>query len=575
MNTVTITYRVTADADDSYEINGNFANNDPYFVPGGQVTALHFSSAALFRNVTIPAGATIVEAFITLTGLFTRTGQSPKCLIKAEKAAVPAAYGVNEDYTVRTYTTASVAWDVPADIAVDESFDTPDLKSLINELLAAYSPYTAGVMAFKFSDNGTVPADSYQIGRSHNSSPTYAPLLTITYAFLSLNIGFASNPFANPQTWTNVTADAQTLSTKRGRQHALDRIESGTASFVLKNQSNQYWPDNAASPYNTAPCSVKPGKCIKLQATYGGVIYDLYYGFVESWQPGWQSVGGVGPITTLECADLIKNLSRHKMTNAGFAAQLSGTRIDNVLDDIGWPVALMDLDAGQTTIQASGALVNANAMEHLFLVRESERGQFFITGAGVATFHDRHARFIAPLNTSQATFGDDAGENKYRAIEPAYDDQFIYNTVSTTRLGGAVQTATDAASKTAYGPRSLSNSGLLMPTDAEALSQSQYLLSQYKDAALRTKQLIIYPQADPVNLWPKVLGYDIGTRITLRLNQASLDKDYHIEGISHDYDIFSDLWVTTWQLSDADIAAYWALGIAGLGELGEVTKLCY
>ncbi len=385
---------------------------------------------------------------------------------------------------------------------------------------------------------------------------------------LTVRIGFASNPLDNPQTWTDISYDALEFHTSRGRQHALDRIESGTAIVVLKNLRNQYWPD-------TGTYNIKPGKCINIRATYGVTTYDLFYGFVESWRPSWRDIAGRCPVMTLECADLIANLSRFEITGAGYAEELSGARIDNVLDSYGWPVALMDLDAGISNMQATGAMVNVNSMEHLFNVQDSERGQFFITGAGVATLHDRHARFASPYNTSQATFGDDLGENIYRNIEPNYDNQFIYNSVSRTMVGGTVQTAFDSASQTAYGKCSLSAVGLLMTTNAEALSQSQYLLAQYKDAALRTKKLTIYPQRDEGNLYPKVLGYDIGTRITLRLNQASLDKDYHIEGITHDCNASNGVWVTTWQLSDADAQAYWTLGVAGLSELDETTKLIY
>jgi hypothetical protein len=390
---------------------------------------------------------------------------------------------------------------------------------------------------------------------------------------LTVRIGFESDPFDNPQTWTDVTRDAMAIHIARGRQHALDRVEAGTATVILNNTQNQYWPDNTGSPYTG---NIKPGKCINIRATYGGSTYDSFYGFIESWQPSWATEGGKCPITTLECADLIKNLARYELPLTGYAAQLSGIRIDAVLDDIGWPVALMDLDAGQSTMAATGAFsVGTNAIDHIFSVCDSERGQFFITGAGVATFHDRHARFVSPYTVSQATFGDDAPENIYRMIEPSYDDEFIYNTVIIQRTGGSAQTATDSTSATTYGKRSLSSTGLFMSTDADALSCAQYLLAQYKDASLRTRRLVIYPQRDEANLFPKVLGYDIGTRITLRLNQASLDKDYHIEGNTHDYDSRDGLWATTWQLSDADNAAYWTVGVAGLSEVGETTKLIY
>jgi hypothetical protein len=377
-----------------------------------------------------------------------------------------------------------------------------------------------------------------------------------------------SAPYTNPQTWTDISADVKAISISRGRQHALDRIEAGTAKIILDNTDGNYWPTGGIYSPNVLPC-----KALNIRATYGITTYDLYYGFVEAWQPSWLSdVGGLAPVVTVSCADLQKNLSRFEITSAGYAAELSGTRVHNVLDSLGWDTALANLDTGQTTILASGALVNANAMSHLFTVMESERGQLFIAGDGHVQFQDRHARLKSPYTVSQATFGEDGAELPYKSLEPYYDDEFIYNNIKIGRTGGVVQTANDATSQTAYGARSLSKTSLLMSTDAEALSQAQYLLAQYKDATLRARTLTIYPQSDEANLYPKVLNYDISTRITLRLNQASLDKDYHIEGITHDYNASKGLWITKWQLSDADNQQYWVLGTSGLGL---TTKLAY
>ena len=150
---------------------------------------------------------------------------------------------------------------------------------------------------------------------------------------------------------------------------------------------------------------------------------------------------------------------------------------------------------------------------------------------------------------------------RYIDVELAYDDEFIYNDVRIQRSGGTEQVAVDSTSKTTYGQRSLSRTGLLMPNDVEALSQAEYLVYRYKNPALRAKSIIIYPDSDPTNLYPKVLGYDIGTRITVQLTQAGIDADYHIEGINHDWDARRGQWITKWQLSDAEnqspVEDYW------------------
>ena len=233
------------------------------------------------------------------------------------------------------------------------------------------------------------------------------------------------------------------------------------------------------------------------------------------------------------------------------------------------------LDHGQSEMIATGAQVDANAMTHLFLVQDSELGIMYPAGDGRVQVEGRHHRLFAPHTVSQATFGDDTGENYYHDLEPEFDDGFIYNDVRITRSGGAQQAASDAASIAAYGNRSFSRTGLIMVTDAEAADMAEYLKRRYKDPALRPSTMKILGERDPNNLWPKLLGYDISTRITLRLNQADIDKDYFIEGVTHSIDVQKGTWATFWDLSDAETASFWALGVPGLGELGVATYLCY
>lgn len=308
-----------------------------------------------------------------------------------------------------------------------------------------------------------------------------------------------------------------------------------------------------------------------------GGSYPLYTGFVEAWQPDWLSrAGGRAPIIRVRCIGLTKNLARLLLNDgSGYSQEASGTRVGNVLDDLGWPAGDRDIDTGQSNMIATGALANVNAQDHLQLVQKSELGILFIAPDGDVQFQDRHCRLKSPYTTSQATFGDDAGEQSYQGIEPSYDDQFIYNDIRITRSGGTEQTASDATSQATYGKRSLSRTGLLMTADTEAKDQADYLKSRFKDVALRSRTLIVKPDKDPDSLYPKVLGYDISTRITVRLNQASIDEDYHIEGIRHDYVAKRGEWVTQWQLSGADSQVYWAIGVAGFSEIGETTRLAY
>jgi len=370
-------------------------------------------------------------------------------------------------------------------------------------------------------------------------------------------------------TWTNLNGlDVLSISIKRGRNHQLDRIEAGEAIIELNNSSGNYWPDNAAGPYYGY---ILPGKKFNIRATYSST-YDLFTGYISRWPPSFMSQGGAGPIVTVTCRDIQNKLAQFLMNNAGEVEELSGTRVGNVLDEYGFPAADRLLDAGQSTMIATGAQVNVNAMSHLFTVQDSEFGIIFQQPDGDVEFQDRHARLFSPYNTSQATFGNDGAELRYCDLVVDQDEKDVINDVHIKRSGGTQQDASDATSQSTYGIASMSKTGLLMTTDNEALDQANYLCNKYKDSVMRVKAIIIRPQADPANLWPKVLGYDISTRITLRLDMASIDRDYHIEGISHTVDFRRGTWETRWELSDADSQEYWVLDES---ILGTNTRLAY
>ena len=395
----------------------------------------------------------------------------------------------------------------------------------------------------------------------------------MTLPAMTFRIAFASAPMAATPTWTTLPGiEIMECNIKRGRQYQLDRMEAGSASLILNNASGKYWPDNSAGPYYG---NIKPGKRVNIRATYGAVTYDLFTGFVDHWTPSFESRGGKAPIVTVQCLDLLNNMARNLLNNAGDAQELSGTRIGNVLDEIGWPAADRALDAGQTTVIATGAQANINPLSHLFTVQESEFGILFIRGDGYVVFQDRHARLKGSYIASQATFGDDPTEQTYVDLVPDMDAKSILNDVRITRSGGVEQTASDATSQSDYGKRSLARSGLLMISDAEADSQADYILSLYKDAALRVKAISIRPQGDPGNLWPKVLGYDISTRITLVLSPAGISKDYHIEGISHRASAPEGTWETRWELSDATSQVYWTVDWLPGSLLGSGTRVAY
>lgn len=304
------------------------------------------------------------------------------------------------------------------------------------------------------------------------------------------------------------------------------------------------------------------------------IVYDLYTGFVESWEPGFGGEGFALPVVTVTAADLFEALANYQINDAtGYSQERSDVRVGNVLDDLGWPAADRSLAVGQSTLQASGTITATPALSHLRTVELSESGLLFVAPSGTVVWQDRHARFKSPYIVSQATYGDGAGELPYHDVTFAYEKIRIWNDVRLTRTGGNEQAVSDATSQADYGGvRTLQRTGLLQTADSEVLDQANYLLSRYKDAAQRVRSLTILPERQPDDEFPDVLGLDISTRITVRQDDGSVDEDYHIEGGAHDIDFIEHTWATRWQLSPADAQMYFALGVA---TLGETTRLGY
>lgn len=86
-----------------------------------------------------------------------------------------------------------------------------------------------------------------------------------------------------------------------------------------------------------------------------------------------------------------------------FPAELTGSRVADVLTAIGWPTAMTDIDAGLSTMPATGSVVGKTGVSLIQDAATAEMGNVFISSAGKVTFRQRTAR---NSQTPVVTFGD-------------------------------------------------------------------------------------------------------------------------------------------------------------------------
>lgn len=444
---------------------------------------------------------------------------------------------------------------------------------------------------------------------------------------LVLELAFGQSIFTEDPEWTEVSEYVMQLATKRGRMHELDKIEAGTATFLLNNATGDWWRYNTGGAFYP---DVKPLTLIRLRYRYGGTIYPLWYGVTESFKPGWLggNEAGSNPVVTIEAVDIFKTFSRYRLVPANpvliadaeagqnnivvedtyglhagqslkiydddaaeinyissitqstntvtmaynlsyryrvkkgaaakkFPAVLSGTRISDILYEVGWPAALAVLDAGQVVVvEHTPGSAGTNCLEHMQKVAEAEMGIVFVRTDGKIEFQDSLARTVSPYDTSQMTFKDDGNDSLYVRPEILDDDTFIFNEAEVSGEGIDTHVLLDLAYQTEQGPRVIQRANSLMYSDDDAFNQAWILVARHKDSLMRCQSLLIFPDASMTDLYPKVMGYDLSTRLTFQLdtatNPSALDLDYHIEGIAHEWDALSDLWKTQWQLWDVN-----------------------
>jgi hypothetical protein len=235
----------------------------------------------------------------------------------------------------------------------------------------------------------------------------------------------------------------------------------------------------------------------------------------------------------------------------------SDNRITWVLDTIGWPAGLRSL-SDSVTIVSDFLEGGSSALKHVRAMATADNGFTFIARDGSVVFEERDHRSVNN-DVSQATYGLTAsGELSYSAMRQRQDDSQVWNTIRAGAKGGREHVAEDSTSQSDFGERGLSRTGLLLNSDTVGASYAAYLLGRYKDPATRVPQLLLWPLKDHTNLVPDVLGFEIGTRITVKRDPPGsgdvYNADFHIEGITHR--ITPGEWQVVWDLSPANVQAF-------------------
>jgi hypothetical protein len=324
-------------------------------------------------------------------------------------------------------------------------------------------------------------------------------------------------------------------STARGKNQALDRIDAGTSSIVVDNSDRHFDPLYPNGPYFG---QLIPRRTVRITCNDQPVFIGAIDDFDIVYAPSNRSQ------VRIDVSDAFSTLTNSGLEEFTPTAQLSGARVNAVLDrpEVDWPAAEREIDTGNSTMLGALVAEGTSVLEYLQLVSNSEFGDLFIGKDGKVVFRERNA---VP-NTPNLVFSDEVVAGVYQGIQFAsvnnvYGSENLYNRILISNASSPALEASsaDTESQTVYGPRSYSQSNLLVASQSELQFLADYLLARFKEPQYRFESLTVVMDTLSEANQDAVLDLEIGDIVLVRFEPSdippAIEQYVRIIGISHDW----------------------------------------
>jgi len=370
----------------------------------------------------------------------------------------------------------------------------------------------------------------------------------------------------------DVSDQLDSIQTTRGRNASADQFQSGTLTMRIVDQNGDFNPQNASGPYYNL---LTPMRKVQITATYGATTYPIFSGYITGYNTITpKNVGDVvyTTITAIDGMRLLQNALVTTVTGA-VAGEDSGTRIDRILDQVGWPSSLRSIQTGNTTVQADPG-TQRSALAAIQTVQITEYGAFYIDPNGVATFKNRNYCASTPANTP-VVFNDNGTNISYFNAMWLLNDAQVVNQAAITATGLATQTATNSASVIKYFVHSYTQNDLLMQSTAEALNNALAYVASRAETTIRCDLLTLDLYTASYNSGIiAALDLDYFDPISITTTQpavvgtSSITKNLQVFGVQHSISVNS--WKTTFTTLEPIIDGF-IIGSSLYGVLGTNT----
>ena len=359
----------------------------------------------------------------------------------------------------------------------------------------------------------------------------------------------------------------QRISVNHGRDRQFEEYLPGQAVIQFLDFTGDWNPANSSGPYFG---EIKPMRQIQVTTRYEGTTYAIFSGYITNWDWQWADPSVEYAVVTVQAVDAFRILALANIDTVTGAANkdLPGERINQILNTINWPTSARLIDLGDTELENDPGGIRS-ALSAIQTVEQSDLGAFFIDHFGRAVYYSRTTLSQKAAGTAYQ-FDDNGSNIQYQNIDISLDDTELVNQVTLTRLSGQPQTVSDQDSIDEYFLRSYARSGLMMETNALALTRATQILNYRKQVRLRVDSLTLDMSSDSDRVLPG-LSLEIGDPIIVtRQISGGTDMVLRLIVQGHTSDITPDRWITTFSTA-YPLSTAFVLGSSEFGILGTST----
>lgn len=397
-----------------------------------------------------------------------------------------------------------------------------------------------------------------------------------------------SDPTVPDFKWRDITCDVRSITIRHGRERYTERYDLGSLAISVDNRDGEY------SYAEHHDFNLRPGRLLRVTATYQGVTYPLAYSVLDSIADAYAIDGKqVTLLTAYDVTSLASNQTTPYIrgdqtgTNVGTFSK-SGKRITALLDVFGY--TLRTVDPGvfpQQWVSSSGRSLR----DELGVTSDSEGSNIYAERDGRIVYRDRNwattdqnvnnvtAEFISttpdrydPVSDGVPTLPT-APEICNNALVTEWNQSRIINSVSLANAGNVAREYDNVPSQRKYGVKTYQRFDFVNRNSSDLDTRANDYLSRYADSVLRLNALsynlavnmsaVVWTLSaflnwlirvyyfHPVNHW----GWVIVTHVQ-SVQHTITPKDWHVDISVDDPIKYTDPTVTAgWDVSvwDTDI----------------------